>query len=244
MSLPSVQDSNQTLAQPEEAPSRSLSIDENETKTEPRASSDRSIRDDDSADADSHSQEIPIDQDRIDWSQYTLKKRPWRPRVTDFAAIVQGPYRGKGTPSEPFIVQWLDHDPENPKNYEMWLKCCITALVSFMTLGVSLASSAYTGAARQIIPKFHCSEEVFLLGLSFMVIGFATGPLLFAPLSEALGRRHVFLVSLVFYTMWTAVCIAAQNIQTLIVFRFFCGMIGSSAFVIPGGQVADLFDAQ
>ncbi|EXJ90463.1 hypothetical protein A1O1_03566 [Capronia coronata CBS 617.96] len=179
----------------------------------------------------------------IDWSQHTLRKRPWRPRVTEFAKIADHKYRGSGTPADPYIVQWLDDDPENPISYNVGLKVGITGLVAFMTLCVSLASSAYTGAAKHVIHDFHCSEEVFLLGLSFMVLGFAVGPLVWAPLSEAVGRRHIVLVSLLFYILWTAVCAAAQNIATLIVFRFFCGTIGSAVFVIPGGQIADLWEA-
>ena len=59
-----------------------------------------------------------------------------------------------------------------------------------------------------------------------------------------MGRRSILLIPLIFYTIWTAACAAAQNIWSLIIFRFFCGTIGSSAFVVPGGQVADFFDAE
>lgn len=179
-----------------------------------------------------------------DWSQYTLKRRPWRPCVTDFNRIIEAKYRGNGTPSDPYIVQWLDKDPSNPKNYSMKRKCILSALLAFMTLCISLASSAYTGATESIMAEFHCSQEVFLLGLTFFVLGFGTGPLIFAPLSEALGRRNILMLSMVFYTVWTGICIAAQNIQSLIVFRALAGAIGSPAFVLPGGQIADMFEAE
>jgi MFS family permease len=41
--------------------------------------------------------------------------------------------------------------------------------------------------------------------------------------------------------MWTALCAAAQNIQTSIVFRSLSGTIGSATFVIPSGCIADMF---
>ncbi|KAI1623162.1 putative MFS multidrug transporter [Exophiala viscosa] len=186
----------------------------------------------------------PLTDEKTDWSQHTLKNRPWRPRATDFSAIIQARYRGSGTPEDPYIVQWLGHDPTNPKNWSMRRKIAITMVASLMTLCVSLASSAYTGAAREIIGEFHCSEEVFLIGLSLFVLGFGTGPLVWAPLSETMGRRKVLIFSFVFYTFWTGICIAAKNIQTLIVFRAFAGIIGSAAMVVPGGQVADLFEAK
>ncbi|ETI23718.1 hypothetical protein G647_05523 [Cladophialophora carrionii CBS 160.54] len=179
-----------------------------------------------------------------DWTKYTLRKRPWRRRVTDFKQIVEAKYRGSGTPGDPFVVQWLDHDPENPKNYSSLFKWLMTFLLAFMTLCVSLASSAYTGAAGLIIPEFHCSHEVFLLGLSLMVAGFALGPLMWAPLSEAVSRRDILLIALGLYIIFTAVCAAAQSITALIILRLLCGTMGSAAFVIPGGQLSDMFEAE
>lgn len=66
---------------------------------------------------------------------------------------------------------------------------------------------------------------------------------MWAPLSEATGRRNVLLITLASYTLWTSVCAAAQNIQTMIVFRLLCGTIGSSATVVPSGIIADMFEA-
>ncbi|KAK4945619.1 hypothetical protein LTR10_015238 [Elasticomyces elasticus] len=186
----------------------------------------------------------PLSNEKEDWSRYTLKKRPWRACVTEFSDIIESRYRGTGTSDDPYIVQWLGHDPANPKNWSMRRKVVITLVASLMTLCVSLASSAYTGAAREIIGEFQCSNEVFLIGLSLFVLGFGTGPLIWAPLSETMGRRKVLIFSFVFYTFWTGICIAAKNIQTLIVFRAFAGIIGSAAMVVPGGQVADLFEAK
>ena len=182
--------------------------------------------------------------DGFDWSRHTLPQRPWRRRVTDFKPVVRHRYRGRGTPKDPFIVQWLDDDPENPITYPFAHKAATTILVSFMCLCVSLASSAYTGVSKHVIDEFHCSREDFTLGLSLMVLGFGVGPMLWGPLSEVFGRQSIELVALVFYTLWTAVCASAQNIQSLIIFRFFAGCMGSALFVIPPGQVADLFEAR
>jgi hypothetical protein len=181
-----------------------------------------------------------IEHNTPDWSQYTLRKLPWRQHVTDFAHIATAKYRGQGTPEDPFIIQWLDHDPENPQSYSNLFKWMLTFLLAFMTLCVTLASSAYTGTAELIIERFHCSREVFLLGLSLYVLGWAVGPLFWAPLCEAIARREVLLISLVIYTIFTASCAAAQNIETLIVLRLLCSLSGAGVFVVPGGQISDM----
>ncbi|OAP61372.1 hypothetical protein AYL99_03575 [Fonsecaea erecta] len=226
----------------EPAPAISVPVDEKPLGVDIKESSSSTI------DRESHTPSpTSIEQDATtttDWSQYTLRRRPWRRRVTDFADIVAARYSGGGTSDDPYIVQWLDHDPENPMTFGIWFKCWMTILLAFMTLCVSLASSAYTGAAELIIREFHCSTEVFLLGLSFMVMGFAIGPLLWAPLAEAISRRDILLVALAFYIVWTAVCATAQNIATLIVFRLLCGTFGSAVFVIPAGQLSDMWDAR
>lgn len=179
-----------------------------------------------------------------DWSQYTLKRRLWRPQVTDFNRIMAAKYRGSGTPSDPYIVKWLDDDPCNPKTYLLRSKTILSVLLASMAMCVSLASSAYTGATESIMEEFHTSQETFLLGLTFFVLGFGAGPLIFAPLSEGFGRRNVLVVCMIFYTTWSGACIAAQNIQSLIVFRAFAGTIGSVVNVVPGGVVADMFEAE
>jgi multidrug resistance protein len=177
----------------------------------------------------------------VDYSQYTLKRRPWRLNRMDFSGIVSHDYRGSGTEDDPFVVTWLDQDAENPMAYTELMRWGFTLLISSMTLGMALASSTYSGAVEDIIEDFDCSEEVVVLGLSLTVLGYAVGPLAWGPLSEIYGRRDVFIIAFVFYTMWTSVTCAAQNIQTLLVFRFFSGVFGASALVIPGGQIADVF---
>ena len=50
-------------------------------------------------------------------------------------------------------------------------------VVAMAALMVSLDSSAYTGSADEIMKEFGCSEEVYTLGISLFVLGFAIGPI-------------------------------------------------------------------
>ena len=43
---------------------------------------------------------------------------------------------------------------------------------------VSIDSSAYSGSAAEIMSEFNCGEEVFILGISLFVLGFAVGPVM------------------------------------------------------------------
>jgi MFS family permease len=75
------------------------------------------------------------------------------------------------------------------------------------------------------------------------VLGFAVGPLLWAPMSELYGRQMVFIISYGGFTAFIAGSAGAKNISTLLVLRFFAGSFGSSPFTNAGGQIADVFNA-
>lgn len=48
-------------------------------------------------------------------------------------------------------------------------------LVAFATLAVAFVSSAYSGGANEVIREFRIGQEVFVLGTSLFVLGFAIG---------------------------------------------------------------------
>lgn len=90
---------------------------------------------------------------------------------------------------------------------------------------------------------FHVGEEVVTLGLSLFVLGFAIGPLLWAPMSELYGRQYLFFGTYAMLTAFNAGAAGSQNIQTLLILRFFAGAFGSSPLTNAGGVIADMFPA-
>ncbi|KAE8341561.1 hypothetical protein BDV24DRAFT_132197 [Aspergillus arachidicola] len=171
----------------------------------------------------------------------------WR-QVIDQGAITQDVlhhnYPGSGTETDPFLVSWLPDDPRNPMLFTTFKKVAITVVVSTATLAVALASSAYSGSTKQVMEGLDVGTEVATLGLSLFVIGFALGPLFWAPLSEFIGRQYPFIVSFGAMTVFLAGCAGAQNIQTLLVLRFLAGTAGSSPLTNAGGVISDMFRAE
>ncbi|KAJ5172786.1 hypothetical protein N7492_005379 [Penicillium capsulatum] len=157
--------------------------------------------------------------------------------------VAQYPYPGSGTEDDPYAVSWLPNDPRNPMQFSAVKRWAITFLVSFVTLAVALVSSAYSGGMAQIVEDLHVEEEVAILGVSLFVLGFAIGPLIWAPLSEIFGRRHIFTITFAFLTAFLAGSAGAKNIQTLVTLRFLAGSFGSSPFGNGGGTIADMFPA-
>ncbi|KAJ9283852.1 hypothetical protein DTO021C3_8536 [Paecilomyces variotii] len=157
--------------------------------------------------------------------------------------VIDYPYKGSGTEDDPYAVEWIPNDPRNPMQYGEIKKWSITMCVAFATLAVALVSSAYTGGIDKIMLEFHIGEEVATLGVSLFVLGFAIGPLMWAPMSELFGRQVLFIGTYAGLTAFNAGCAGAQNIQTLIILRFFAGAFGSSPLTNAGGVIADMFPA-
>ncbi|KAL4894917.1 major facilitator superfamily domain-containing protein [Aspergillus ambiguus] len=157
--------------------------------------------------------------------------------------IIEYTYIGSGTEASPYIVEWIPNDPRNPMNFPKGLKWAFTVTVAFATFGVSMASSAYAGGIEEIVKSFHIGQEVATLGVSLFVLGFAVGPLLWAPLSELIGRQLVFFISYFGLAAFCAGAAGSQNPWTLIILRFFAGSFGSSPLTNAGGVIADIFPA-
>lgn len=62
-----------------------------------------------------------------------------------------------------------------------------------------------------------------------------------SPLSEFYGRRIIYLCAFGMYFVWLIPCAVAQNIQTMLVVRFFDGLAGSAFLSVAGGTVGDMF---
>lgn len=180
--------------------------------------------------------EVPLSS-KIPYWRLVLDQKVVTPEVVNY------PYAGSGTEDDPYVVSWIPNDPRNPMEFSEIQKWSYTVLVSFVTLTVALVSSAYSGGMGQIVKDFDCEQEVAILGISLFVLGFAFGPLIWAPMSETFGRRHIFTSTFFLLTAFNAGAAGAQNIQTLIILRFLAGFFGSSPFGNAGGTIADMFPA-
>ncbi|KAH6636532.1 major facilitator superfamily domain-containing protein [Chaetomium tenue] len=188
----------------------------------------------------SNSPDVESQQGRNNPSHWFLVCHP--DGVTD--AVLNHAYPGHGTPESPYVVDFLIQDGSNPMQYSRTKKWTITLLQALATLAVAFVSTAYSGGVYEIIRYFHVSTIVAILGVSLFVLGFAIGPLLWAPLSEFHGRQIVFFFTYFGLAAFSAGAAGAQNIHTLIILRFFAGAFGASPLTNSGGVIADMFNAK
>ena len=84
--------------------------------------------------------------------------------------------------------------------------------------------------------------EVGSLGTTLYVLGFASGPLIWAPISELKGRKWPLTISMLIGGIFTIASAVAKDIQTLIICRFFAGVCGASQLTVVPGVLADVYD--
>lgn len=175
-------------------------------------------------------------------------KVPYWRHILDHAMVtpevVAWTYPGAGTNDDPFRISWIPNDPRNPHNMTLLRRSFITGLLATITLAAAFMSSTYSGTIDQVVSNLHTNVELATAGLSLYVVGFALGPLLWAPLGEMFGRQVILFISYGAFTAFNAGTIAATNIQTVLIMRFFSGTFGASALTNPAGVIADMFDAR
>jgi MFS family permease len=157
--------------------------------------------------------------------------------------IEEWDYEGEGTEDDPYVVEWIENDPRNPMTWAKTKKWIMAIAVANSVLVVSFCSSAFSGGIQQIMVEFGVSQEIVTLGVSLFVLGFALGPLLWAPFSELYGRQVVFAGTYLAFTAFNAGAAGAPTIYGLLILRFFAAAFGSSPLTNAGGVIADLFSA-
>lgn len=142
------------------------------------------------------------------------------------------------------LVVFVDNDKADPRNWSTSYKWFITALLGCICFCVALGSAIVTGDIEGPGKTFGVSQEVVILTITLFVLGFGFGPLLFAPISEEVGRRVVYNTTLFVAVIFVIPCAVAKNIGTLLVCRLIDGLAFSAPMCLIGGNLADMFEAK
>lgn len=147
-------------------------------------------------------------------------------------------------PIEDYTVQFDGpKDPLSALNWTMKRKCISAVILAFDTFAVSWCSSVYSAGMPQLIAEFKVGQVVLLLGVSLFIMGFASGPIVWAPMSELMGRRPPILIGMLGFTLFTFATATAKDLQTVMLTRFFSGFFGAAPLAIVAASYSDMFPA-
>ncbi|KJY01586.1 bicyclomycin resistance protein [Zymoseptoria brevis] len=142
---------------------------------------------------------------------------------------------------EAFRVSFEKGDPDDPHNWSGFYKAKITALLGFLALAGSIGSSIISPGSDEIVEEFNISQEVAVLTVSLYVLGFALGPMMWAPISEVYGRKWSMLPALVGLGLFSIGSALSPNAQSLFITRFFAGLFGSAPISNVTAALGDMY---
>lgn len=140
-----------------------------------------------------------------------------------------------------YLVDWDENDQANPRNWSNGYKSWITFQLGMLALAASLGSSIIAPAENAISAYTGVSHEVAVLSISLYVLGFAFGPLCWAPVSEQFGRRWSLLPAMVCLGLFSIGTATSKNITSILVTRFFGGLFGSAPVSNVAAALGDVW---
>jgi MFS family permease len=159
----------------------------------------------------------------------------------------------KGSPTERSesdnnadVVKWNEPtDPENPRHWPVKKKTLILLDISLLAAAGEISSSIIAPSVPEIQNEFNnYNEELATFLVSVFLLGLAIGLLVLSGLSEMYGRSPIFYTCSILFVAFAIGSAVAQNIESLIIFRFFLGFCTAAAAGIGGGTIADMFVPQ
>ena len=141
---------------------------------------------------------------------------------------------------------WIDwsgpDDPQRPINWPTHRKILVAVASGSFVFVIAFSSSAFAPAISVTAIEFDTSELTMSLGISLFIVGFAIGPLVFAPLSEVVGHAIPLAISLAGCGIFQIPFALAQNTTTLLVSRLLQGCTGAAILAVGTGMFAEVYE--
>lgn len=118
----------------------------------------------------------------------------------------------------------------------------LTALLGLLTALGPLSTDMYLPSLPDISVKLAATTAQTQLTLSFFLLGFAAGQVVYGPFSDRFGRRPVLLAGLAIYLVATAACAFSTSIEMLTAARFLQAFGASGPIVLARAVVRDLYE--
>lgn len=145
----------------------------------------------------------------------------------------------------PYEVQFDGpDDPIHPFNWAFRRKIIICGALALSAFSVSMGSAMFSASLNQLMEHYHIGWTPATLGTTLFVFGFASGPVIWGPLSELFGRRIVLIISCFGYVCFNFATAVSKDIQSIMICRFFAGFIGAAPLVVAPAAFTDMYTSK
>lgn len=120
-------------------------------------------------------------------------------------------------------------------------KRLLTLLLGLTTITSPLTATIYFPLLPLLASHYHTSPQAINLTITIYIVFQALSPAIFATLSDSLGRRIIFLVTLTLYVLSNlGLAFEHNSYAALIILRALQSLGASAAFAVSYGVVADV----
>jgi MFS transporter, DHA1 family, multidrug resistance protein len=117
----------------------------------------------------------------------------------------------------------------------------LTAVLALLTAVGPLSVDMYLPSLPDIGRELAAPPAQVQLTISFYLVGFALGQIVYGPLSDRHGRKPILLAAFALFSSAGLACAFASSIEVLIIARFFQAFGGAGAVVLARAIVRDLY---
>ncbi|KAL1986024.1 hypothetical protein VTN96DRAFT_7037 [Rasamsonia emersonii] len=133
---------------------------------------------------------------------------------------------------------------ENPKTYSRKIKWFLTFVVAMAAVAAPMGSAIFFPSLSQVARDLNATPTVTNLSVALYMLSMSIFPLWWSSFSETLGRRTIYLVSFVLFSVFNVLCAISSSIAMLVVMRMLSGGASASVQAVGAGTIADLWDVR
>ncbi|RAK96783.1 polyamine transporter [Aspergillus ibericus CBS 121593] len=133
-----------------------------------------------------------------------------------------------------------DVDPNDPQNWSTAAKLTTYLTICFYTFLANVNSSNFTVATKAIVAEFHVSQTQAGELVCFNVFLFGLGNIFWVPLMRVIGKRPVYLISMLLLSTMNIWSSRATSYGELLAARILSGFAAAAADATVPAVVSDM----
>ncbi|KAJ5102497.1 major facilitator superfamily domain-containing protein [Penicillium argentinense] len=137
-----------------------------------------------------------------------------------------------------------EDNPNNPQNWSLTAKLCTYLTICSFTFLANTNSSNFTVAVQAIVEEFHVNQTQAGSLVCFNVFLFGVGNIFWVPLMRVIGKRPVYLLSMLMLCMMNVWSSRASSYNELLASRIVSGFAAAAADATVPAVVADMVAAK
>lgn len=140
------------------------------------------------------------------------------------------------------LLSWVViPEATNARLYLKTIKNTIVFVVAFAAVSGPMGTSILLPAIDDLTENLHTTTTLANVTVGVYLISLGVFPLWWSSLCDRIGRRTVYVISFLWFFVFSIACAVAPNVGALVVLRLLAGVGASAVQACGAGTIADLY---